>query len=332
MVFIYGGGFNVVEGGGAVGGLDESTLAQKGVVVVTANYRLGALGFLAHPQLDNESPHNSSGNYGILDQQAALIWVQKNIGAFGGDPSRVTIFGQSAGGDSVFIHLSSPQSRGLYQHAIIESGPFWVNGPTIKHVRSKAEAEQFGQQFAANLNYTGPDAIAQMRKMSAADVINATPWYPSSWLSNYGAHFSTKVDGWVLPESTEKTFTLHHQNPVPLMIGTNADDGYTLVAGANMTVPEYVTFVRNYFKQDADSVLLQYPANSTAEVQTRLGQIMTRYDFAYSAKYAAGLMSDLNPDTYLYRYSYHIPDPKLPPLAFHKLSNNRCHRRKILFR
>jgi len=317
MVFFYGGGFNVVEGGGAVGNLNGSTLAQKGVVVVTTNYRIGALGFLAHPQLDNESPHNSSGNYGILDQQATLQWVQRNIGQFGGDPSRVTIFGQSAGADSVFIHLSSPQSKGLYQHAIIESGPFWENGPTIKHVRPKAEAEQFGQEFAANLGYTGPDAVRQMRKMSAAEVINATPWYPSDWLSNYGAHFSPTVDGWVLPDFTENTFTLHHQNPVPLMIGTNADDGYTLVEGANMTVPEYVTFVRNYFRQDADAVLLQYPANSTAEVQLRLGQIMTRYDFADAAKYAAGSMSDLNPDTYLYRYSYHIPDPNLPPLAFH---------------
>jgi para-nitrobenzyl esterase len=101
------------------------------------------------------------------------------------------------------------------------------------------------------------------------------------------------------------------------MIGTNADDGYTLVEGANMTVPEYVTLVRNYFGNDADAVLLKYPANSTAEVQLRLGQIMTRYDFADSAKYAAGSMSDLNPDTYLYRYSYHIPGPGFPPLAFH---------------
>ncbi len=317
MVFIYGGGFNTVEGGGAVGNLNGTTLAKKGVVVVTTNYRIGALGFLAHPQLDNESPHNSSGNYGILDQQAALQWVQRNIGAFGGDPSRVTIFGQSAGGDSVFIHLSSPQSKGLYQHAIIESGPFWDNGPTIKHVRPKAEAEQFGEDFAANLGYTGPDAIGQMRKMSADDVINATPWYPSAWLANYGAHFSPTVDGWVLPNSTEKTFSLHRQNPVPLMIGTNADDGDTLVDGANMTVPEYVAFVRSYFKQDADAVLLQYPANSTQEVQLRLGQIMTRYDFADAAKYAAGSMSGLNPDTYLYRYSYHIPGPDFPPIAFH---------------
>ena len=101
------------------------------------------------------------------------------------------------------------------------------------------------------------------------------------------------------------------------MIGTNADDGYTLVAGANMTVPEYVAFIRNYFKQDADAVLLQYPASSTADVHPRLGQIMTRYDFADSAKYAAGSMSDMNPDTYLYWYSYHIPDPNLPPLTFH---------------
>ena len=101
-----------------------TTLAKKGVIVVTTNYRVGALGFLAHPGLDKESPNNVSGNYGLLDQLAALQWVQRNIGAFGGDPSRVTIFGQSAGAESILIHLVSPESKGLYSQAIIQSGPF----------------------------------------------------------------------------------------------------------------------------------------------------------------------------------------------------------------
>jgi len=121
-----------------------TTLAQKGVIVETPNYRIGALGFLAHPQLDNESSHNASGTYGILDQQAALEWVRKNIDAFGGDPSRVTIFGQSAGGESVLVHLASPTSKGLFQQAIVESGPFWAQGATINATHSKADAEQFG--------------------------------------------------------------------------------------------------------------------------------------------------------------------------------------------
>jgi para-nitrobenzyl esterase len=130
MVFFFGGGFKQVAFSMPV--YNGTTLAKKGVVVVTPNYRLGALGFLAHPQLDAESPHNASGNYGIMDQQAALQWVQKNIDRFGGDPSRVTIFGQSAGAESVLVHVASPTSKGLFQQAIVESGPFWAHGATIR--------------------------------------------------------------------------------------------------------------------------------------------------------------------------------------------------------
>ncbi len=318
MVFFYGGAFGTIEGGGNISNFNGTTLADKGVIVVTASYRLGPLGFLAHPGLDAESPNNSSGNYGILDQIAALQWVQRNIGAFGGDPSRVTIFGQSAGGQSVLIHLVSPLSKGLYRQALVESGPFWAHGPTIDNVRSKASAEQVGIAYAESLGYTGPDAIRQMRNVSYPVLINATPWPSSSWENVHNLKFEPIIDGWVLPASLESLFGLHRENPVPFFIGTNADDGTTLTENANMTVPEYVTFIRNYFGNDADAVLAQYPANSTAEVQVRLSQIMTRYDFADSAKFAAGSMADLNPDTYLYRYSYVVPGPIGQELgAFH---------------
>ncbi|MGB8219820.1 MAG: carboxylesterase family protein [Methanoregula sp.] len=308
MVFFYGGAFGQVAPFGTMAVYNGTTLAGKGVVVVTTNYRLGALGFLAHPELDSESPHNSSGNYGILDQVAALQWVQKNIGAFGGDPSRVTIFGQSAGGESVLIHLVSPQSKGLYEQAIVESGPFWANGPTIHNVHSKAEAEQIGGAYATSLGYTGPDAIAQMRNRSAGDLITAMPWPSASWNLTHNLQFEPTIDGWVLPDSVDSLFALHRENPVPFMIGTNENDGTTLSANANMTVPEYVAFINAQFGQDAPSVLAQYPANSTAEVQIRLAQIMTRYDFADAAKFAAGSMADLNQSTYLYRYSYILPN------------------------
>ena len=126
MVFLYGGAFGKIAG--SISMYNGTALAKKGVIVVTPNYRVGALGFLAHPQLDNESQNNSSGNYGILDQIAALEWVQNNIEAFGGDPSKVTIFGQSAGGESILIHLTSPLSKGLFKQAIVESGTFWTRG------------------------------------------------------------------------------------------------------------------------------------------------------------------------------------------------------------
>ncbi|HVP95146.1 MAG TPA: carboxylesterase family protein [Methanoregulaceae archaeon] len=315
MVFFYGGAFGQIEGGGNMSVFNGTTLAKQGVILVTTNYRLGPLGFLAHPELDKESPNNSSGNYGIMDQVAALQWVQHNIGAFGGDPSRVTIFGQSAGGESVLIHLVSPQSRGLYQQALVESGPFWAHGPTIDNVHSKADAEQIGTDYARSLGYPGPDAIQKMRNRSADDLVNATPWPLSAWQNTHTLKFEPTVDGWVLPDSLDNLFLRHQENPVPFFIGTNADDGEVLAADANMTVPEYVTFIRNYFGKDADVVLAQYPANSTQEVQLRLSQIMTRYDFADSAKFAAGSMADLNPGTYLYRYSYNIPSLNMG--AFH---------------
>jgi carboxylesterase type B len=187
-------------------------------------------------RLAKESPHNSSGNYGLLDQIAAMPWVQQNIEGFG-DPSRVTIFGWSAGGESSLIHLVSPLSRGLYQQAIVESGPFWAHGPTIDNVHSKADAESLG--------CTGPDAMQKMRNVSVEALINATPWPSSSWELTHTLHFEPTADGWVLSDSVDNLFRLHRENPVPLIIGTNANDGDTLSANANMTVPDYEALVRN---------------------------------------------------------------------------------------
>jgi para-nitrobenzyl esterase len=313
MVFFFGGGFKAVAINMPT--YNGTTLAQKGVIVVTPNYRLGALGFLAHPQLDNESPHNASGNYGLMDQQAALAWVQKNIGAFGGDPSRVTIFGQSAGAESVLVHLASPTSKGLYQQAIVESGPFWSYGATINATHSKTDAEQFGVEYATSLGYSGPDAIARMRLLSPEALINATPSPPAGFWTTHTVQFEPTVDGWILPDTMDNLYLLHKENPVPLMIGSNANDGTTLSANANMTVPEYVTFTKSRFGKDSDVVFAKYPATSTAEVQLRLAQIMTDYDFSDSVKFAAGSMGDISPDTYMYRYSYILPGQ--PNGAFH---------------
>ena len=307
MVFFHPGAFGIVAPAGTMAIYNASGLAEKGVVIVTPNYRLGALGFLAHPQLDAESPHNCSGNYGIMDQVAALAWVQKNIRAFGGDPEQVTIFGESAGGVSVLIHLVSPESKGLYKQALVESGPYWTNGPTIDIIHSKTDAEQFGQDYAASLGYSGPDAICQMRNVSVIDIINATPWPKSPWHNTHTLQFVSNIDGFILPDSVNNLFLLRKENPVPFVIGTNADDGKTLSGDANMSVSDYQSLIRNYFGKEADRVLARSPAESQDEVQTRLSQIMTAFDYAYSAKFAAGSMADLPPDTYLFRYSYVLP-------------------------
>ena len=313
MVFFYGGGFKSVAS--SMPAYNGTTLAQKGVIVVTPNYRLGALGFLAHPALDNESAHNVSGNYGILDQQAALAWVQKNIGAFGGDPSRVTIFGQSAGGESVLIHVASPESKGLFQQAIVESGPFFADGAIINATHPKVDAEQFGVAYAESLGCSGPDAIACMRTMSPEALINATPSPSPGFWTTHTVQFEPTVDGWLLPDTLDNLYRSHRENPVPIIIGNNANDGATLSANANMTVPEYVTFIRGRFGTDADAVLAKYPANSIAEVQLQLAQIMTDYDFSDSVKFAAGSMADMNHSTYVYRYSYVMPGLNMG--AFH---------------
>jgi para-nitrobenzyl esterase len=313
MVFFYGGAFGKIAGSMPL--YNGTALAEKGVVVVTTNYRVGALGFLAHPELDAESPYNVSGNYGLLDQIAAMQWVQQNIGKFGGDPSRVTIFGQSAGGESILIHLISPQTKGLYQQAIVESGTFWTNGAEIDALNSKADAEQLGETFAESFGYSGPGAIAQMRTVDARKIADTTPWPAAPFQMVNMRHFEPTIDGWLIPDSPDTLYRLHRINPVPLIIGSNADDGTTLAAGANMSVPAYQTFIRNRFGKDADAVLAKYPANSTAEVQLRLEQIMTDYDFTDAVKFVAGSMADLNQSIYRYQYTYVLPGQ--PYGAFH---------------
>ncbi|MFA5267711.1 MAG: carboxylesterase family protein [Methanoregula sp.] len=313
MVFIYGGAFGKIAGSMPL--YNGTALAEKGVVVVTTNYRVGALGFLAHPELDSESSNNVSGNYGLLDQIAAMQWVRKNIGEFGGDPSRVTIFGQSAGGESILIHLVSPQSKGLFMQAIVESGTFWTNGAEIDALNSRADAEQLGQTYAQGLGYSGPGTIAQMRKLPYQELTNATPWPAAPFQMVNMRHFEPTIDGWLIPGSPDELFRLHRQNPVPLIIGSNADDGRTLAAGANMTVPEYQAFIRARFGNDADAVLVKYPARTTADVQLRLEQIMTDYDFTNAVKFVAGSNSDLNQSTYRYQYTYVLPGANLG--AFH---------------
>ena len=313
MVFFYGGAFGKIAGSMPL--YNGTALAEKGVVVVTTNYRVGALGFLAHPELDRESPYNVSGNYGLLDQIAAMLWVRRNIGAFGGDPSRVTIFGQSAGGESILIHLVSPQSKGLFSQAVVESGTLWTNGAEISALNSRADAENLGETYAQGLGYSGPGAIARMRNLSYRELTHATPWPAAPFQMVNMRHFEPTIDGWLIPGSPDELFRLHRQNPVPLIIGSNADDGRTLAAGANMTVPEYRTFIQNRFGKDADVVLVKYPANSTTEVQLRLEQIMTDYDFTDAVKFVAGSNSDLNQSTWRYQYSYVLPGANLG--AFH---------------
>ena len=216
MVWIHGGGF--WAGFGGEERHNGARLAQKGAVVVTLNYRLGAFGFLAHPAFAAESPHHAAGNYGLLDQIAALQWVKRNIARFGGDPSRVTIFGESAGGMSVGSLIVSPLAKGLFQRAILESG----TGISIGIV-SRDTARVVALKFAESLRVGGVNAAAaaRLRALSAETILAG-----SLHVSPPGqAAFSPVVDGWVLPHPVDSALLHGPANLVPVIAGTNRDEG-----------------------------------------------------------------------------------------------------------
>ncbi len=207
MVRIGGGGY--IAGSGTGRTTDGSNLARQGVVLVTLNYRLGPFGFLAHPLLTKESPHHASGNYGLMDQVAALEWVHKNIAGFGGDPSNVTIFGESAGAGSVCRLLVTPLSDGLFQRAIAESG----SGRTAITL---AQAEKAGERFGNDL--------AAMRAKSTTQIMTEAG-FKSDFFFGDGMTYDMIVDGWVLPEEAQRMFLSGRRHNVPFLTGTNADEG-----------------------------------------------------------------------------------------------------------
>jgi para-nitrobenzyl esterase len=217
LVYIYGGGFN--EGSSTVPLYDGTALARKQLIVVTFNYRLGALGFLAHPALTAQSPHHASGNYALLDQVAALRWVRENIRAFGGDPHRVTIVGQSAGAISAYLLTASPLAAGLFAGAILQSGPGALAALGIPArgaaTPSEQDAENEGVKFATSLGVT---SLAQLRALDARRLLPGTQGPPM-------ARFGPIVDGWFLSADPATVYAQHHQNDVPLIIGMMADEG-----------------------------------------------------------------------------------------------------------
>ena len=246
MLWIHGGG--LTRGSGSSRIYDGEELARKGVVLVTINYRLGVFGFLAHPGLTAESAHRSSGNYGFLDQVAALQWVHRNIAQFGGDPGRVSIFGQSAGSWSVNLLMATPLAKGLFQRAIGESGAEFETLPRL------SAAEQAGASFARSL---GADSVSALRAKSAAELIATPGPFP-------GTVFLGNVDGWVLPQDVHAIFAAGKQNDVPLVVGFNADEG-TAFAPRSMTPQIFRWQAGRRFGNRADAFLKLYPAASADE-------------------------------------------------------------------
>lgn len=215
MVWIHGGGFT--QGSGHQPGYDGTQLAKRGVVLVTINYRLGAFGFMAHPALSEESSRGSSGNYAILDQIEALKWVQDNIANFGGDPNNVTIFGESAGGTSVYLLTATPLSKGLFHRAILESP--WLDPVIFRHLKEENEngppAEFDGEEQVRKLfEAETEDALTKLRALPADEI-----------LKKVKQRWPVATDGWVFPKDPHQIYADGDQHDIPVIVGTNRDEG-----------------------------------------------------------------------------------------------------------
>ena len=246
MVWIHGGGF--VVGSGAEPRYDGARLVARGIVVVTVNHRLNALGFLAHPELTAESDHHASGNYGLHDLVAALKWVQRNIAAFGGDSGKVTIAGESAGSQAASALMASPLAKGLFARVIGESGAMFAS--PSRAPASLKEAEAAGVDF---MRKVGARSLAELRAAPAAAILAAAP----------GLGFRPIVDGWFLPRSPAEIFAAGEQSDVPLMAGWNKDEGFnfTLLQGEDAKRP-YVDLARAIFGERTEALLQHYPDGS----------------------------------------------------------------------
>ena len=285
FVWIYGGA--MVEGSTAVPVYDGEGLAAKELVVVTINYRLGVLGFLAHPELSRESDRNSSGNYGLLDQVAALQWVQRNIAAFGGDPQRVTIAGQSAGARSVHCLTASPLAKGLFHRAIAQSG----SGIGRSTSRPLKDAEQDGVRFAAS---KGAKSLAELRAKSWRELETST-------------RFGVTVDGWYLPMDVDETIAAGKQNDVPTITGMVADEGSSAAAYGTIPAGEWQTQVRDRYGDLAAEFLKLYPSGSPQE--SRISQILSAYEQALVSLHLWGGNRQKTARTPLYTYLWDHPEP-----------------------
>ena len=303
MVWVYGGGF--VAGATSEPRQDGSNLAKKGVVVVSMNYRLGIFGFFAHPDLTKESGHNASGNYGLLDQVAALQWVRNNIAAFGGDPSNVTIFGESAGSFSVSALMASPLAKGLITRAIGESGAFFSATLPAKPL---AQSESAGQEFAASV---GAQSLDALRAIPAAKLLAAAS-------KPHPFRFSPNIDGYFLPESVPAIYASGQQAHVPLLAGWNADEGsyQAIFKKETPTAANFAAIAQTMFKDHAAEFLKLYPASTDAEAKLSAGNLASDQFIAFSTWKWIEMQTETGKSP-VYRYHFEQAPPAPAGAADH---------------
>lgn len=302
MVWIFGGGF--IAGGTSEPRQDGANLARNGIIVVTMNYRLGIFGFFAHDALAAESGRNAAGNYGLLDQTAALQWVQHNIKAFGGDPGNVTLFGESAGSFSVSAQMASPLAKGLFQRVIGESGGAFSSGsigfPPMKQAAA-ADAE-----FARTI--LSATSLEQLRAIPAADLMAAAAKKPE-----YGppVRFAPDVDGYFLPESVPSIFAASKQNDVPMLVGWNRDEGGF---ASKATVASLAVDLNKQFGDRAAEALKVYPAADDAQAIRSASDLAGDRFIAYSTwRWLEAQVTSGKQPVYRYRFDLVSPaDPNHP--------------------
>lgn len=303
MVWIHGGAFNF--GSASQPEYHGKNLSMKGVVVVTLNYRLGPLGFFAHPLLDGESERHTSGNYGLLDQIAALQWVQKNIAAFGGDPGNVTIFGQSAGSRSVSLLMLSPLAKGLFHRAIAQSGGPILGFELLNPVFNgdKAAVSKMGQELATKLGCdTTDDVLAALRATSAQDIVKTADCTTSVFTE--GLFFAPVFDGQVLPENPVTAYATGRNHDVPMIVGSTLNEGTLYLVGENdLTVEKYEKFLQVRFGDAAKRAFALFPADTDAAVPKAIDHFLTVGGNAQPARFVAGSIARNGGKAYLYRFS-----------------------------
>jgi para-nitrobenzyl esterase len=312
MVWIHGGA--LTRGSGATPIYDGTAFAKKGVVLITINYRLGPLGYLAHADLSAESPQGSSGNYGVLDQIAALKWVQKNVAAFGGDASRVTIFGESAGSWSVNVLVASPLAKGLFHRAIGQSGGSFGPMTQLKEDRKNLQsAEKNGAAFAKAV---GVDSIKALRAVPVEKILDV--------FNNdaEGKKFRTSptVDGWVLPDEIRNIFAQGKHNDVPVIVGSNANEMTSLVApmAVPKTMENYRKRAESYYGQMIKEFDAHYPAKSEADIAGAFLNSLRDEAFTLPMRTWARMTANGRSKAYLYFFSHAPPNPNSKYLgAFH---------------
>ena len=296
LVYFYGGGF--IAGDGSEFRYDGESMARKGIVVVTVNYRLGIFGFFAYPGLTKESPHHASGNYGLLDQAAAIQWVSRNIKNFGGDPSKITIAGESAGSMSVSAQMASPLSKTLIAGAIGESGSFLGFGS----MQTLAAAEKAGDDFAKSIQ---ANSLAELRAIPAEKLMAATS-------GMRGMRFSAIVDGYFFPKSPEEIYTAGEQAHVPLLVGWNSEESNSrsVLGREKPTVENFTNAVQKLYGRNAEEILKAFHPASDEEVEQVATALASDRFIAFSTWKWFDMQCKTGGQP-VYRYWYSRPRPAL---------------------